>query len=67
MHVSKAVNNSSIMLGLVIAAFTCFDEKTLPSIFTIMVHHHLEYGNVIWCPRFRCDNLEVEKNPEESH
>ena len=26
-----------------------------------MVQPHLEYGNVIWPPRFRCDRVEIEK------
>jgi len=57
MHVSKAPG----MLGLVRATFTCLDETILPRLFTIMVGPHLEYGNIIWCPKFRCDKLEVEK------
>ena len=61
LHVSKAVNKASRMLGLVRATFTCLDELTLPKLFTTMVRPHLEYGNVIWSPRFRRDRLEVEK------
>jgi len=61
MHVSKAVNKVSRMFGLVRVTFTCIVETTLLRLFTTMVHPHLEYGNVIWYPRFRCDNLEVEK------
>ena len=60
-HVSKAVNKASRMLGLVRATFTCIDETTLPKLFTTMVRPHLEYGNVIWCPRFQRDRIEVEK------
>ena len=33
----------------------------MPKLFTTMVRPHLEYGNVIWSPRFRRDRLEVEK------
>ena len=61
LHVSKAVNKASRMLRLVRATFTCLDETTLPKLFTTMVRPHLEYGNVIWCPRFQRDKLEVEK------
>jgi len=42
-HVNKAVNKASIMLGLVRATFTCIDETTLPRLFTTMVRPHLEY------------------------
>ena len=61
MHVSKAVNKASIMLGLVRATFIWLDETTLPRLFTTLVRPNLEYGNEIWCPRFRRDKLEVEK------
>ena len=57
---SKLVNKTSRMLGLVRATFTCIDETTLPRLFTTMVHPHLEYGSVIWCRRFQRDKLEVE-------
>ena len=36
LHVSKAVNKASRMLGLVRATFTCLDESTLPKLFTSM-------------------------------
>ena len=55
MHVSKAVNKASRILGLVRVTLTYIVEMTLPRLFTTMVCPHLEYGNVIWCPRFRRD------------
>ena len=60
MHVSKAVNKALRMLGLIRVASTCIDETTPSRLFTTMVRPHLEYGNVIWCPRFRCEKLQVE-------
>jgi len=27
-------------------------ETTQPRLFTTIVRHHLEYGNVVWCQRF---------------
>ena len=59
--VSQEVKKASRMLGLVHATFTCLDETTIPRLFTTMVRPHLEYGNVIWHPRYRRDTLEVEK------
>jgi len=60
MHVFEAVNKAARMLRLVRATFTCTNETTLLRLFTTTVRSHLEYGNVIWCPRFRRDKLEVE-------
>ena len=60
-HVSKAVAKASRLLGLIRATFTCLDKVTMPRLFTTMVRPHLEYGNVIWHPRFRRDSTEIEK------
>lgn len=60
-HVTKTVNKASRMLGLIRATFTCLDKNTVPRLFTTMVRPHLEYGNVIWHPRYRRDSLEIEK------
>ena len=60
-HIANAVNKASRMLGLIRKTFTLLDETTVPRLFTAMVRPHLEYGNVIWHPRYRGDKLEVEK------
>lgn len=60
-HLANAVNKASRMLGLVRTTFTCLDETTIPKLFNALVRPHLEYGNVIWHPRFRKDKIEVEK------
>ena len=60
-HVAKAVGTASRMLELVRHTFICLDRITGPLLFKTMVRPHLEYGNVIWHPRFRRDRLEVEK------
>jgi len=52
-HVSKAVEEASRLLGLIRATFTFLGTVTLPRLFPTMVRLHLEYGNVIWHPRFR--------------
>ena len=60
-HVAAAVKKSSRMLGLIRATFTCLDEITVPRLFTTLVRPHLEYGNIIWSPRFKMDSTEIEK------
>ena len=52
-HIASAVKKASRMFGLVKVTFTCLDEITVPRIFTAMVRTHLEYGNIIWSPRYR--------------
>ena len=60
-HIASAVKKASRMLGLVKATFTCLDGITVPRLFTAMVRPHMEYGNVIWSPRYISDCLELEK------
>jgi len=60
-HVSYAVNKASRLLGLIRLTFSCIDEETLPRLFTTLVRLHLEYGIIIWHPRYRIDKLEIEK------
>ena len=60
-HVSHAVNKASRILGMIQATFTCLDEDIVPLLYKVLVRPHLEYGNIIWYPRYRVDNLEVEK------
>ena len=60
-HTAYAVKRASKMLGLFRAIFTCLDEITVPKIVMAMVRLHLEYGNVIWHPRYQLDKTEIEK------
>jgi hypothetical protein len=60
-HVAYAVKKANRMLGCVKHTFTTLDEETLPLLYKSLVRSHLEYGNVIWHPRYKMDELEVEK------
>ena len=60
-YISKAVEKASHLLGLIRVTFTCLDTVTMSRMFTTMVQPHLEYGNVIWHPRFRHDRVEIKK------
>ena len=60
-HVSYAVNKASRLLGLIRTTFSYIDEDTLPRLLTTLVRPHLEYGNIIWHPRYRIDKIQIEK------
>ena len=66
LHVSQAVKKASRMLSLVRATFTCLDETTIPRLFMTMVRPHLEYGNIIWHPRYRQDRRPEGRRPGSS-
>jgi len=58
-HVSFAINKASRLLGII--RTYCIDEDTLTRLFTTLVRLHLEYGNIIWHPRYRIDKIQIEK------
>ena len=60
-HVAHAVNKGNRMLGLIKNTFSCLDKETIPKLYKALVRPHLEYGNVIWHPRFEMDKIAVEK------
>ena len=60
-HAAHAVNKGNKMLGLIKNTFSCLDEETIPKLYKALVRPHLEYGNVIWHPRFEMDKIAVEK------
>ena len=60
-HVAAAANKASRMLYLIKSTFTCLDQSTVPLLYKSLVRPHLEYGNVIWSPHTKKDQLEIEK------
>ena len=49
------------MLGIIKKSFATLDKVTLPLLYKSMVRPHLEYGNVIWGPIYKGDQIMVEK------
>ena len=60
-HVYYTVNKASRLLGLIRMTFSCIDKDTLPRPFTTLVRPHVEYGNIIWHPRYRIDKIQIKK------
>ena len=54
-HVAHAVYKGNKMLGRIKNTFSCLDEEIIPKLYKALVRPHLEYGNVIWHPRFEMD------------
>ena len=53
---------SWVMLGLVSSTFTYPGEFTAYYIFMVMLRTHPENGNVLWHPRLKIDNAEIEND-----
>ena len=59
-HVSLAVSKANQILGIVKRTFTTLDKDILPLVYKSQVRPHLEYGNIIWHPRYISDIKKVE-------
>ena len=60
-HVSEAVKKANKILGLIKHTFKCLDIDTVPTLYKSLVRPYLEYGNVIWYPRYKSDAIAIEK------
>ena len=60
-HTNIVVNKANQILGLIAKTFETLDEEILPRLYKALVRPHLEYGNVIWGPRYVMDQQAVER------
>ena len=60
-HTAKAVAKGFSILAVIKNSFEYIDEVTLPLLFNSRIRPHLEYGNLIWGPHYRIDQMEIER------
>ena len=60
-HIANAVNNANKILGVIKRTFECLDHDTIPTLFKALVRPHLEYANSVWSPRYKKDDIALEK------
>jgi hypothetical protein len=54
-HVETKVNKANKLLGLIRITFCHLDGPSLRTLYCSLIRSHLEYGNVIWSPKFLKD------------
>ena len=59
-HVELIVNKANKMLELIRRSFTFLDGPTVKKVYSSLVRHILEYGNVIWAPTLKRDQRMLE-------
>ncbi len=59
-HVSATAQKANQVLGIVNRTFETLDEELLPIVYKTQVRPHLEYGNIIWHPRYVADIKKIE-------
>ena len=60
-HAAAAVKKANTVLEIIKKSFITLDTQTLPLLYKSMVRPHLQYGNVIWGPHYKGDQVMVEK------
>ena len=59
-HISLSVSKANQILGIAKRTFSGLDKDTFPLVFKGQVRPHLEYGNIIWHPRYTSDIKKIE-------
>ena len=59
-HVSTQTEKANKLLGLIRRGFTVLDRISLPALYKSIIRPHLEYGNVVWHPRLKGDEKQLE-------
>ena len=57
---AAAVKKANSRLGIIKKSFASLDDKTLPLLYKSLVRPHLEYGNLVWGPFFKGEQISVE-------
>ena len=58
---ASAVLKATRVLAVIKRTMACLDTRTLPLLYTSLVRPLLEYGNAVWGPFNRADQIRVEK------
>ena len=59
-HVETKANTSNKLLGLIRRSYEFLDAETMKQLFVAVVRPNLEFGNVVWSPRFEKNKNLIE-------
>jgi len=60
-HIENAASKSNQILGLIKRSFVYKNGEVMKKLFTSLVRPLLEYGNVVWYPRYNKDAVKLER------
>jgi len=60
-HISEIINKAYSVLGIIKRNFIYMDDRTFTVLYKSMVHPHVEFANLVWCPYKIGDLKENEK------
>ena len=59
-HISNCINKGNKIIGLMRRTFLHFNPKTFTKLYKTLVRPLLEYGNIVWYPKFKKDVYAIE-------
>ena len=67
-HISDCIDKEIRVTGLIRRLFLHITSKSFSKLYKTLIRPHLEYGNVIWSPRYKRDieAIEMAKNVPQS-
>ena len=61
LQTDAGVKKANRILGIISKTIRTKSETTIPLLYTSLVRPHLEYANVVWGPKYKLDQQEVER------
>lgn len=65
-HISDSINKGNQITGLVRRSFLHIKPKSFCKLYKTLIRPHLEYGNIIWYPRYKKDIEAIERVQKRS-
>lgn len=61
MNTNICVKKANSTVGILRRTFSYMDRNVVKTTYKTMIRPVLEYGNVVWCPRYKTDDIGIEK------
>ena len=59
-HISQIIKDSNKLVGIIRICFHHLDIISLKALIKSLIRSKLEYGNIIWCPLFKRQSIQLE-------
>lgn len=60
-HINDCINKGNRVTGMIRRSFLHITRKSFNKLYKVLIRPHLEYGNIIWNPRFKKDIDAIER------
>ena len=61
LHVAKVLKKCKSLLAIIKRTFTCVNKRIMSKLYKALIRPMIEYGNSVWGPFYKCDQVMLEK------